>query len=187
MYWLNIFSLDPCCHRHVCTQLILLSWRNLTWKDRTIAACRAVIRLLEFGSSEVYSLSMSAVENTNPVPHSIVQYARPKSKSQKYTPTSKRAEIHVTTENIAMAEFPWAISLVARGKLIALMTLPAEHLALIHHIARTIVTKHRPSIWNLRGTRRFIRLKKTRSRLLSSQEELPSKIYFFIRKMRNFL
>lgn len=53
----------------------------------TIAACRAVIRLLEFSSGEVYIHSMPAIANGNP----------------KYLP--KRPEVHVTTEHITMAEF----------------------------------------------------------------------------------
>lgn len=60
---------------------------KLITEDRTIAACRAVIRLLEFSSGEVYIHSMPAIANGNP----------------KYLP--KRPEVHVTTEHITMAEF----------------------------------------------------------------------------------
>ncbi|KAF5387597.1 hypothetical protein D9615_000197 [Tricholomella constricta] len=68
----------------------------------SIAACRAVIRLLEFSSSDVYVHSMSNITSTHPIRHSIAPYALPK--SPKYALT--RPEVHVTTEHITMAEFP---------------------------------------------------------------------------------
>jgi len=63
----------------------------------SIAACRAVIRLLEFSSSDVYVHSTSNVASAHPT----TPYVLPK--SPKY---SRRPEVHVTTEHITMAEFP---------------------------------------------------------------------------------
>ncbi|KAF8076169.1 hypothetical protein FPV67DRAFT_1470606 [Lyophyllum atratum] len=68
----------------------------------SIAACRAVIRLLEFSSSDVYVHSVSNITSTHPIRHSMAPYALPK--SPKYA--VKRPEVHVTTEHITMAEFP---------------------------------------------------------------------------------
>ncbi|GLB33590.1 hypothetical protein LshimejAT787_0104740 [Lyophyllum shimeji] len=70
----------------------------------SIAACRAVIRLLEFsGTSDVYVHSMSNIASSHPqIRHSMAPYVLPK--SPKYA--LKRPEVHVTTEHITMAEFP---------------------------------------------------------------------------------
>jgi len=69
----------------------------------SIAACRAVIRLLEFsGTNDVYVHSMSNITSTHPIRHSMAPYSLPK--SPKYA--LKRPEVHVTTEHITMAEFP---------------------------------------------------------------------------------
>ncbi|RDB23295.1 hypothetical protein Hypma_009572 [Hypsizygus marmoreus] len=68
----------------------------------SIAACRAVIRLLEFSSGDVYVHSMSAITSTHPIRHSIAPYSLPKSPNY----VVKRPEVHVTTEHITMAEFP---------------------------------------------------------------------------------
>lgn len=64
-----------------------------------MAACRAVIRLLEFSPPEVYLHTMS-VAGSNPVRQSAPPYTK-----QKYNLT--RPEVHVTTEHITMAEFPY--------------------------------------------------------------------------------
>jgi hypothetical protein len=57
----------------------LMSWWDLSQKDRTMASCRAVMRLLEFSSTQnkVYM--------------------------------TKRPEVRVTTEHITMAEFPYVM------------------------------------------------------------------------------
>ena len=70
------------------------------------------MRLLEFSTSEVYIHSVSAIANSNPVRHSNAAYARPKSKPQKYIP--KRPEVHVTTEHITMAEFPYVVTSISQ-------------------------------------------------------------------------
>ncbi|KAH0587380.1 hypothetical protein H2248_006177 [Termitomyces sp. 'cryptogamus'] len=66
----------------------------------SIAACRAVIRLLDFKSNDVYVHSMSNIASVHPIRHSIAPYSP---KSPKYA--LKRPEVHVTTEHITMAEF----------------------------------------------------------------------------------
>jgi hypothetical protein len=55
-----------------------------------IAACRAVMRLLEFSSNEVYVHTTSVISSAKPQP------------PKKYTLT--RPEVHVTTEHITMGE-----------------------------------------------------------------------------------
>lgn len=77
----------------------------------SMAACRAVMRLLDFNCNDVYVHSVSAAmagANTNnsnsaPVP-TTRQSLTSHFKSQKMGLT--RPEIHVTTEHITMAEFP---------------------------------------------------------------------------------
>ncbi|RDB17243.1 hypothetical protein Hypma_001766 [Hypsizygus marmoreus] len=67
----------------------------------SIAACRAVIRLMEFSSGDVYVHSMPAITSIHPIRHSVAPYSLPKSPIY----VVKRPEVHVTTEHIAMAEF----------------------------------------------------------------------------------
>lgn len=66
----------------------------------SIAATRAVIRLLEFSATDVYVHSMSNVAGSNPTRRGAMA-----AKSQKFNALT-RPEIHVTTEHITMAEFP---------------------------------------------------------------------------------
>ncbi|PFH52681.1 hypothetical protein AMATHDRAFT_74138 [Amanita thiersii Skay4041] len=66
----------------------------------SIAACRAVIRLLEFSANDVYIHSLSAVTGSIGVRQSIAPYVLPR--APKYALT--RPEVHVTTEHIMMAE-----------------------------------------------------------------------------------
>uniref|UniRef100_A0A8H7Y101 Uncharacterized protein n=1 Tax=Psilocybe cubensis TaxID=181762 RepID=A0A8H7Y101_PSICU len=67
----------------------------------SIAACRAVTRLLDFNSSEVYVHSISAaMAGNNPVG---TRHTGPHLKSNKIS--LPRQEIRVTTEHITMAEF----------------------------------------------------------------------------------
>jgi hypothetical protein len=73
-----------------------------------MAACRAVMRLLDFNCNDVYVHSVSAAmaggnSNSAPVP-TTRQSLTSHFKSQKMGLT--RPEIHVTTEHITMAEFP---------------------------------------------------------------------------------
>ncbi|KAF8665804.1 hypothetical protein AX16_000248 [Volvariella volvacea WC 439] len=63
----------------------------------SIAACRAVLRLLEFGSNEVYVHTISAITTSNPARQSVAPFPLAKA--------NKRPEVHVTTEHITMAEF----------------------------------------------------------------------------------
>ena|ERR1700722_11773743 len=63
----------------------------------SIAACRAVIRLMEFNGQDVYVQSMGQVSHA--------QIRSTASRPPKYTPP--RPEIHVTTEAITVAEFPY--------------------------------------------------------------------------------
>ncbi|TFK43155.1 hypothetical protein BDQ12DRAFT_166518 [Crucibulum laeve] len=67
----------------------------------SIASCRAVIRLLEFSSSEIYVHSTSIVTSSHGARHSIVSPTLPK--FQKFVLT--RPEVHVMTEHITMSEF----------------------------------------------------------------------------------
>ncbi|KAG6820438.1 hypothetical protein H0H93_000434 [Arthromyces matolae] len=66
----------------------------------SIAACRAVIRLLEFSTGDVYVHSMSNIASTHPIRHSIAPYSP---RTPKYA--LSRPEVRVTTEHITMAEF----------------------------------------------------------------------------------
>ncbi|PPQ77775.1 LOW QUALITY PROTEIN: hypothetical protein CVT25_011210 [Psilocybe cyanescens] len=67
----------------------------------SIAACRAVTRLLEFNSNDVYVHSISAaIAGSNPTG---ARHAAPHLKSKKIS--LPRPEIRVTTEHITMAEF----------------------------------------------------------------------------------
>jgi len=66
----------------------------------SIAACRAVMRLLDFNCGDLYVHSISI--STNPVRHSNIPLGNPM--VPKYNST--RPEVHVTTEHITMAEFP---------------------------------------------------------------------------------
>ncbi|KAF8639928.1 hypothetical protein AX17_001178 [Amanita inopinata Kibby_2008] len=72
----------------------------------SIAACRAVIRLLEFSAADVYIHSMTGIVNGDPSRQSIAPFALPR--VPKYALT--RPEVHVTTEHITMAEFPTSSS-----------------------------------------------------------------------------
>lgn len=92
--------IDPCCHDHVRWYLFWALHRILT-TSRSIAACRAVMRLLKFSSNDVYVHSVS-INNSNPVRQSVAPFALPK--SPKYV---RRPEVHVTTEHITMAEFSY--------------------------------------------------------------------------------
>jgi len=64
-----------------------------------IAACRAVMRLIEFNSTEVFVHSTS----THGVNTSGV--LDPQSKPSRYTLSRSRPQVHVTTEHITMSEF----------------------------------------------------------------------------------
>jgi len=67
----------------------------------SIAACRAVIRLMEFSASEAYIHDMSHVATGGrSLKQSIIPRARRREKCM------SRPEVHVTTEHITMAEFP---------------------------------------------------------------------------------
>ncbi|KAF5363903.1 hypothetical protein D9756_000860 [Leucocoprinus leucothites] len=70
-----------------------------------IASCRAVVRLMEFSTTEAYVHDMSHVAHaskTSKTVASVIPRLLPKrEKSQ-----STRPEVHVTTEHITMAEFP---------------------------------------------------------------------------------
>jgi len=68
----------------------------------SIAACRAVIRLLEFRTSDIYVHSASAINNSNPARHGVA----PRALSKAHKIALTRPEVHVTTEHITMAEFP---------------------------------------------------------------------------------
>jgi len=78
---------------------------------RSTAACRAVMRLLEFSSGDVYIHSSSAgATGTNP-PITIAHHNfLPHLKSQRGTRT--RPEVRVTTEHITMTEYPYVRSVV---------------------------------------------------------------------------
>ncbi|EAU84579.2 hypothetical protein CC1G_00098 [Coprinopsis cinerea okayama7 len=65
----------------------------------SIAACRAVIRLVEFRSSDQFVPSASFGTNQG-------RRAFPAAVPGKPTKSSTRPEVHVTTEHITMAEFP---------------------------------------------------------------------------------
>jgi len=71
-----------------------------------MAACRAVMRLLDFNCNDVYVHSVSAAMagNSNNAPVPIRQSLTSHFKPPKMGAT--RPEIHVTTEHITMAEFP---------------------------------------------------------------------------------
>ncbi|KAJ7591291.1 hypothetical protein C8J56DRAFT_558570 [Mycena floridula] len=60
----------------------------------SIASCRAVMRLLDFNSTDVYI--MSGITNSNPPRQNIPPFPK----------FGARPEIHVTTEHITMSEFP---------------------------------------------------------------------------------
>jgi hypothetical protein len=132
-----------------------------------------VIRLLEFSSSEVYVHSMSAITSSNPVRHSVAPFVLPK--TPKYATT--RPEVHVTTEHITMAEFPYVHSptrSIFDGSLVyqaILIPVVIGLLALLLHTARTKATSIEPHllIFNLRGIRKCIPTKTTRA-LSNSQE-----------------
>ncbi|KXN87874.1 hypothetical protein AN958_07883 [Leucoagaricus sp. SymC.cos] len=69
----------------------------------SIAACRAVIRLMEFSTSEAYVHDMSHVaQASNTVKQTILSRLHPKREKS----MSTRPEVRVTTEHITMAEFP---------------------------------------------------------------------------------
>lgn len=77
----------------------------LTYVYSSMAACRAVMRLLEFNSNDVYIHSISAaMAGSNPpvtiAHHNIVPHIN----FQKVSRT--RPEVRVTTEHITMSEFP---------------------------------------------------------------------------------
>jgi len=76
-----------------------------------MAACRAVMRLLDFNCNDVYIHTVSAAvaggtgnSNSAPAVPTTRQSLTSHFKSQKMGLT--RPEIHVTTEHITMAEFP---------------------------------------------------------------------------------
>ncbi|KAF9449909.1 hypothetical protein P691DRAFT_515225 [Macrolepiota fuliginosa MF-IS2] len=70
----------------------------------SIAACRAVIRLMEFSSSEPYVHDMSHISGSGT--KSAKQSIIPRLRSKREKTMSTRPEVHVTTEHITMAEFP---------------------------------------------------------------------------------
>ncbi|KAF8164973.1 hypothetical protein B0H34DRAFT_648175 [Crassisporium funariophilum] len=83
------------------TDILPVTGAECAQSEYSIAACRAVMRLLEFSAGDVYvhSISAAMTGSNPPAPrHSLA----PHIKSQKPT----RPEIHVTTEHITMTEFP---------------------------------------------------------------------------------
>lgn len=73
-------------------------------RTSSIAACRAVIRLMEFSATETYVHEMSKVGAKKGTKPSIV----PRWSRREKGMSSARPEVHVTTEHITMAEFPYA-------------------------------------------------------------------------------
>ncbi|KAL9712472.1 hypothetical protein Ac2012v2_003710 [Leucoagaricus gongylophorus] len=69
-----------------------------------IASCRAVVRLMEFSTTEAYVHDMTHVvpQVTKTVPGTTV----PCLLSRRGQSQSHRPEVHVTTEHITMAEYP---------------------------------------------------------------------------------
>ncbi|KAF8204954.1 hypothetical protein BJ912DRAFT_15628 [Pholiota molesta] len=66
----------------------------------SIAACRAVMRLLDFNSNDVYIHSMSGGGSNPPITHNMPSHL----KAQKLG--LARPEVRVVTEHITMTEFP---------------------------------------------------------------------------------
>ena len=69
---------------------------SLTWYDRSIASCRAVMRLLDFCANDLLIHTMSPIAAGSNPP---VLTRR----------TLKRPEVRVITEQITMRELPWVI------------------------------------------------------------------------------
>lgn len=84
----NLTSDTPCPHIIFCTS--------------SIAACRAVIRLMEFSATEAYVHDMTHVSGNKGAKQSVI----PRLRSRREKSMSTRPEVHVTTEHFTMAEFP---------------------------------------------------------------------------------
>lgn len=98
------FALDPSSHNYVRKPSVISVRLRLTYAYRSIAACRAVMRLLDFNSNDAYLHPISMGGSNQPIGLTAQH------RSQKLGLT--RPEVRVVTEHITMTEFPCVVNCI---------------------------------------------------------------------------